>query len=146
MRKRLTQTAVVLVLLFAAAQLVRPNRANPPTDPSHAIQAHVPAELGAILDRSCGDCHSYRTRWPSFTKVAPLSWLYAYAVAKGRAAVNFSEWATYSPERQGQLWTASCKDVTAGKMPGVWATLHPDARLSQRDVDLICAAARGGAR
>ena len=79
MRKRLTQVAVALVLLFAAVQFIRPNRANPPIDPSRAIQARVPAELGAVLDRSCGDCHSYRTRWPSFTKVAPLSWLYSYA-------------------------------------------------------------------
>ncbi|MGE5180284.1 MAG: heme-binding domain-containing protein [Bacteroidota bacterium] len=138
------KAAVVLVLLFAAAQLVRPNRANPPIDPSRTVQAHVPAELGAVLDRSCGDCHSYRTRWPSFTKVAPLSWLYAYAVAKGRAAVNFSEWAAYSQERQGQLLVASCKDVTAGKMPGVWASLQTETRLSPRDVELICAAAHGG--
>lgn len=145
MGRRLMQAAVVLVVLFAAAQLVRPPRANPPIDPSHAIQAHVSRELGAILDRSCGDCHSNRTVWPPFTRVAPLSWLYAYAVAGGRKAVNFSEWSTYSPAQQRQLLDAACRDVTADKMPGVWAKLDPEARLSARDVETICAAAHAGA-
>ncbi len=145
MSKPLKQAAVALVVLIAAAQFVRPNRANPPVDPSHAIQAHVSSELGSILDRSCGDCHSNRTVWPSFTQVAPLSWVYAYAVAEGRKAINFSDWAAYSPERQRQLLGVACQDVTAGKMPGVWATLHPEARLSPHDVETICAAAHAGA-
>lgn len=145
MSRRWMQAAVVLVLLFAAAQLVRPQRANPPIDPGHTIQVQVSSELGAILDRSCGDCHSNRTEWPAITQVAPLSWLYAYAVGKARKAVNFSEWASYPPETQRQLLNASCQDVTAGKMPGIWASLHPEARLSPHDVATICAAANTGA-
>jgi hypothetical protein len=143
--KRLIQSVVVLLFLFGVAQLVRPSRANPSIDPSHAIQAHVSSELGTILDRSCGDCHSNRTMWPSFTRIAPLSWLYAYAVEKGRKAVNFSEWAAYPPERQQQLLNAACQDVNAGKMPGVWVKLHPEARLSPHDVETICAASHEGA-
>ena len=142
---RLKLGAVVLIVALAAAQFVRPQRANPPIDPSHAVQAHVSSELGGVLDRSCGDCHSNRTVWHSFTQVAPLSWLYAYAVAKGRKAVNFSEWSAYPPERQRELLKASCRDVTAGKMPGLWANVHPEARLSPRDVEILCAAAQAGA-
>ena len=145
MSKRLKQAAVVFVVLFAAAQLIRPHRANPPVDPGRAIQGHVSSELGAILDRSCGDCHSNRTVWHSFTQVAPLSWLYAYAVTQGRKSVNFSEWTTYPLEQQRQLLAAACRDVAAGKMPGVWATLHPQARLSPHDVATICAVTREGA-
>ena len=144
MGRRLMQAAVVFIVLFAAAQLVRPQIANAPVDPSRTIQAQVSGELGAILDRSCGDCHSNRTEWPPITQLAPLSWLYAYAVAEGRKAVNFSEWTSYPPARQRQLLEESCRDVTAGKMPGVWATLHPEARLSPRDVETICAAFRAG--
>jgi hypothetical protein len=136
--------AVVLIVLAAAAQLVRPVRANPPIVPGRTIQAQVSSELGAILDRSCGDCHSNRTAWPPITRFAPLSWLYAYSVAEGRKAVNFSEWASYPPERQRRLWRAACQDVTTGKMPGVWAKLHPEARLSPQDVEAICTAAHAG--
>ena len=145
MSRRLTQAAVVLIVLFGAAQFIRPTHANPPIDPGRTIQAQVPGELGSLLDRSCGDCHSNRTSWPPITQVAPLSWVYAYAVAEGRKAVNFSEWASYPPEMQRRLLGAACGDVSAGKMPGVWAKLHPEARLSPGDVERICAAAHEGA-
>ena len=144
MRRRLKQAAVVFVVIFAAAQLVRPERTNPATDASHTIQAHVGTANGlvAILDRSCRDCHSNATVWPWYTHVAPTSWLMAYAVKKGRTAVNFSEWATYSPDQRRMLLAASCKDASDGKMPGVYAWLRQDTRLSAQDVETICAAAR----
>jgi len=93
--RRLKQAAVVFVVVFACAQLVRPERANPATDVSRTIQAHVgPASgLVAVLDRSCSDSHSNATVWPWYTQVAPVSWLMAQAVTEGRTAVNFSEWA-----------------------------------------------------
>lgn len=145
MSRRLKQVAVVLVVLFAAAQLVRPNRTNPSTDASRAIQAHPGATpaLVSVLDRSCGDCHSNATTWPWYTKVAPVSWAMAYGVKVGRQAVNFSEWAQYPPDRQRSLLALSCSDVSQGKMPGgAWTFIHPSARLSTQDVQTICAAAR----
>jgi hypothetical protein len=143
MSRRLKVAAVVCVV-FAAAQLVRPDRANPATDPSRTIQAHVSASSGlaAVLDRSCRDCHSNATVWPSYTQVAPLSWLMAYGVTEGRKAVNFSEWGAYPPDVQRTLLSASCQDVSAGKMPGPYTWLRPETKLSAQDVETICAAAR----
>ena len=144
MRRRLKQAVLVFVVVFATAQLIRPDRANPPIDPSRAIQAHVgtTSELPALLDRACGDCHSNATVWPWYTRVAPLSWLMARGVAEGRNAVNFSEWGAYSPQQQRTLLTASCHDASTGKMPGPWTLLHPEARLSAHDVEAICVAAQ----
>lgn len=144
MSRRLKQVALVLVVLFAAAQLVRPGRANPATDPTRTIQAQVGTASGlvAVLDRACAECHSNATVWPWYSQIAPLSWLLAYGVKEGRQAVNFSDWAAYPPERQRELLLESCRDVTAGKMPGSpWTLLHPDARLSAQDIATICAAA-----
>jgi hypothetical protein len=145
MNRRLKQAAVVFVLVFAAAQLVRPSRANPPTDAGRTIQADVGPDVVAVLDRSCSDCHSHQTVWPSYTQVAPLSWLMAYAVSEGRRAVNFSEWASYSPEKRQALLTLSCQDARAGKMPGIYTWLHPEMRLSVQDIDTICTTARQAA-
>ena len=144
MSKRLMQAAVVLLVLIAAAQLVRPQGHNPPIDASRTIQAHVgDANLVAVLDRSCGDCHSNRTAWPWYTQVAPVSWVMAYGVSAGRKAVNFSEWSGYSPERQRELLLLSCRDATAGKMPDrSWTTIHPEAKLSTQDLETICSAAQ----
>lgn len=144
MRRRLTQTAVAFVVILALAQLVRPGRTNPPIDPSRTIQAQAGMNgLGAVLDRSCGDCHSNATAWSSwYTQVAPLSWLMAHEVAAGRQAVNFSEWAAYTPEQRRTLLAGSCDDAKSGKMPGPYPFFKPDTRLSAQDIQTICAAAR----
>jgi heme-binding protein len=142
MSRRLKQAAVIFVVVFAAAQLVRPERANPATDAGRTIQAHMGTASGlvAVLDRACRDCHSNATVWPWYSQIAPVSWLMAYGVREGRKAVNFSEWAAYQPDRQRTLLAASCQDVTAGKMPGPYTLLHPEMRLSAQDVETICAA------
>jgi heme-binding protein len=145
MTRRMKQGAVVFVVVFAAAQLLRPERANPTTDPSRTIRAHLAdtSQLPAVLDRACGECHSNNTVWPSYAKIAPVSWVLARAVAEGRNAVNYSEWGTYSPQQQRTLLAASCDDASAGRMPGSpWTLLHPEARLSSQDIETICAASR----
>jgi len=145
MSRGLKQAAIVFVAIFAAAQLVRPERANPPTDQSRTIQAHIgtASGLATVLDRSCGDCHSNATAWSSwYTEVAPLSWLMAHEVAQGRRAVNFSEWGAYSPAQQRMLLGVSCDDAKNGKMPGPYTLFKPDTRLSSEEVKTICEAAR----
>lgn len=144
MSRRVKQAAVVFVIVFAAAQLIRPERANPATDAARTIQAHTgtTSELAAVLDRSCRDCHSNNTVWPWYSEIAPLSWLMARGVAEGRKAVNFSEWAGYPPDVQRMLLSASCEDVSSGKMPGPYTLLRPETRLSTQDIVTICAATR----
>jgi len=142
--RRLKQAGILIVIIFAAAQLVRPGRANPTTDATRTIQAHVgtTSELVAVLDRSCRDCHSNNSVWPWYTHIAPLSWLMARGVAEGRKAVNFSEWASYPPDVQRTLLSVSCQDATSGKMPGPYTLLRPETTLSPQDIETICAAAR----
>jgi hypothetical protein len=144
MRTRWTRVGIAFIALFVVAQVARPDRTNPTTDPGRSIQAHLgnSSGVGAVLDRSCGDCHSNQTEWRWYTNVAPTSWLMAYAVKEGRRAVNFSEWAGYSQEQQRALLAASCTDATDGKMPGAYAWIRPETRLSPGDIMTICAAAR----
>lgn len=144
MSRRFTQAFVALLAAFLAAQFIRPDIVNPKTDPNRTIGAQAGAANGvaAIVNRACRDCHSNETVWPSYARVAPLSWLMAYGVSKGRKAVNFSDWSGYSPDVQQMLLAASCDDVSSGKMPGIYTALRPETRLSRQDVETICAAAR----
>ena len=144
MSRRVKYAAVVFVAVLAVAQFVRPERANPPTVAGRTIRAHIGTanELVAVLDRACRDCHSNETVWPGYTQIAPMSWLMAYGVTKGRQAVNFSEWASYQPAVQRMLLSASCQDATTGKMPGIYTMLRPETKLSAQDVETICAAVR----
>ena len=144
MRRRLKQAVFVSIVVFAVAQLVRPQSGDPPTDESRTIQAYMgtASPLVAVLDRSCGDCHSNHTAWPWYAHVAPVSWLMANGVTEGRKAVNFSEWAGYPPSAQRALLSASCQDARDGTMPGPYTILRPETRLSTLDIETICSAAR----
>jgi len=148
MSKRLKQVAVGFVVIFAAAQLIRPESTNRPIDPARTIQAQpgVTPQFVAVLERACNNCHSNRSVWPSYSQIAPLSWLVARGVAEGRKAVNFSEWVSYSPDQQKALLALSCKDAKDGRMPmGAYTALFPDAKLSAQDVETVCAASRPAA-
>src|SRR5690348_13813475 len=134
MNRRWKQAVAVMVILFAAAQMIRPDRTNPTIDPGRTIGAQLGASAPAVsvIERACTDCHSNGTVWPWYTQVAPVSWLMVYGVRKGRNILNFSEWAAYPPELQQALLAASCSDVSTGKMPGPYTFLHPEMRLSSQ--------------
>ena len=129
--------ASVAALLFAA-QFVRPPRSNPPVVESHDIASHVRVtpQVGAILERSCNDCHSNRTEWPWYSHVAPASWFVVDHVNEGRRDMNFSEW----PRRDTEaLLKKICYEVKTGFMPLTsYTLLHRDARLSPADVQTLC--------
>ncbi len=144
MSNRLKLAFLALVAVFAAAQLIRPGRTNPGVEASHTIQAVLGPRsgVGAVVERSCRDCHSNATEWRWYTQIAPVSWLMARGVAEGRRVVNFSEWASYPPDRQRALLAASCQAVSDGKMPGFYAAVRPETKLSAADIKTICDAAQ----
>ena len=133
---------VVIVGLLVIAQFVRPDMTLPQSDPAHAINTvvAVPPDVDAILKRSCYDCHSSKTRWPWYAKVAPSSWLLARDVNEGRKALSFSEFATYTPKKQAHRLNDICDQVKEGGMP-LWfyLPLHPAAKLSTADKQTLCA-------
>lgn len=84
------------------------------------------------------DCHSNETRWPWYSRVAPVSWLVASDVERGRAAMNFSEWSA-RPEVGASLLYAACEAARSARMPPApYLILHPEARLSHADVQVLC--------
>lgn len=143
MKRRLLKGSLVgaAVLLFAA-QFVRPARTNPPTSPGRSVESHlrVTPEVGAILARSCNDCHSNKTEWPWYSHVAPASWLVADHVNEGRRELNFSDWQRYAGgDDAPQVLDAICHEVKAGFMPMTsYTLLHRDARLTPADVRTLC--------
>lgn len=132
---------IVVVVAFIAIQFKRPDRTNPPIDTKQVIEAHqtVPQPVGAILDRSCNDCHSNKTSWPFYTQIAPVSWLVADDVVQGRRHLNLSEWGTYDKKKRVKKLGEICDEVTDGAMPlSNYTLLHRSAKLSPEDVKVLC--------
>ena len=130
-----------VVILVILAQLIPVDRTNPPA----GTEVDAPSEVVEVLRRSCYDCHSNETRWPWYSGIAPASWLVARDVREGREAVNYSTWERYSPEERRHHQEETWEDVEEGEMPlGVYTLMHPGARLSARDLEVLRAWASEG--
>lgn len=125
---RLAALAVSVVLL--AAQLVPVKRTNPPS----LGTLPAPPQIDATLKRACYDCHSNETRWPRYSRFAPLSWVIVHDVTFGRKEVNFSEWGSYYPATRRRKLEWMGRALREGKMPPWdYRLLHPGARLTKAD-------------
>lgn len=141
MKKTLKWSAIILLLAFLGIQAVRPEKTNPASDPKLDIRVHtqVPAEVSAIIDRSCRDCHSNQTTWPWYSQVAPVSWLVVDDVNHGRSHVNFSEWGTLDLKKADHALDEMCEELEKEGMPlasYTWA--HAGTRLSDAEVKTVC--------
>lgn len=123
-----------VVIVFAVIQFVPVHRSNPP------VTVEVPAtpEAREVLRRACYDCHSNQTVWPWYSNVAPVSWLIARDVEKGRDELNLSTWDRYTIKEQRKKLKESWEEVAEGEMP-LWFYLptHRDAVLSAEDKAIL---------
>lgn len=141
MRRAVKWAAVAVGSVLIALQFRPVDRTNPAADPAQALERHlaVPADVKAILDRSCRDCHTSQTRWPFYAYIAPFSWDIVEHVNGGRQEMNFSEWGRYDGDTQLDLLTAICRQVRGGKMPHPsYARIHRTSRLTADDVARVC--------
>lgn len=118
--------AAILVGLFVVIQLlpVGAPRDNPPVVAEPAWDSPRTREL---FFRACADCHSNETRWPWYSRVAPVSWLVAHDVQEARRHLNVSEW--HLPQLDAD---EAAEEVREGEMPlPLYLPLHPEARLDE---------------
>ena len=94
-------------------------------------------QVGAILERSCQDCHSSHTTWPWYSRVAPVSWMVSKHVREGREMLDFSGWTDQPPSTDERMLI--CDAVSDGQMPlPEYTMIHHKAKLSKQDVALLC--------
>src|SRR6476469_957448 len=122
-------------------KLLPSGRSNPPVVQAQTIERTltVPADVKAILDRSCKNCHSNETVWPWYAHVAPASWLLVMDVNHAREEMNFSEWGVENVDAQRDSLLEICRKVKAGAMPlRSYTLLHREAALTSADVVTLC--------
>lgn len=138
---RWKRIAVIVLVILAAIQLIPVAKTNPAVDSGKSLLAgnNVPAEVSEILQRSCQDCHSNRTKWPWYSHVAPVSWVVASDVSGARRHMNFDEWGSYSLEKRQSKLTKICEELKSGDMPDTKYTLiHRSAKLTEQQRGTLC--------
>ena len=125
--------ALALVVQFVPLGLKTKTVATSGTHVAETIDPLV----GAIFDRACQDCHSSQAPLPWYGHVAPVSWILSRDVTKGREKLDFALWAERAPSTNERM--EICDAVSDGAMPlRAYTMIHRNARLSKRDVDMIC--------
>ena len=115
------------LVVLLAIQLVPygHDRTNPPVVAEPRWDSPV---TRALAERACFDCHSHETRWPAYSRIAPVSWLIAHDVADGREALNFSAW---QPPREPDRVP---EEVREGEMPpSIYTLMHASAKLNDAE-------------
>ena len=118
----------LVIVAFAAIQLIPVNRTNPPV--ATPIKWDSP-QTEALARRACMDCHSNETTWTWYSYVAPASWLVYYDVQQGRSRFNMSALAGSTPNNPnqfaptndlafqlGQLMSGGQREGGEGRLPG----------------------------
>ena len=110
---------------------------------NQAVPAWIHSQPGQILLRACGNCHSNHTDWPWYGHVAPVSWWIARHVREGREQLDFSEWETYPAWQRRDKLESVCGLISTGRMPPwQYTTMHPEAKLTEKDKTVLCAWAK----
>lgn len=139
MNPRFQKLAIGLATFLVAIQFVPLRGENPPM----TGEPPMSPEVREILTRSCFDCHSNRTVWPWYSKVAPVSWWIVRHVDEGREHLNFSTWDSLAPEDQQKALEETVEEVEKGKMPlASYVIGHPQAELSDNDRQALASWAR----
>ncbi|HEX8733855.1 MAG TPA: heme-binding domain-containing protein [Pyrinomonadaceae bacterium] len=141
MKRVLKIIVVVLFVAFIVAQFIRPDMTNPPIVPELALEAttQVPADVQAILTRSCTDCHSHNTIFPWYSNIQPGGWFQVRHISDGRRHLNFSEWAKLEDRRKKRKLEEICEQVETREMPlPSYLWIHWDAKMSDEEIRIVC--------
>jgi hypothetical protein len=111
---------------------------NPNEEKSFLAGSNVPDPVRAVLQRACQDCHSKNTTWPWYSEIPLVSQQIHEDVARARSFMDFSKWNDYTEvERRG--FTIAIGAAIQGHLmpPAKYRWMHPKARLSAEEIDLI---------
>lgn len=129
-----------LVAIVVVMQFFRIDKENPTYDSNNdfIVIMNPSDQVNNILKNSCYDCHSFETKYPWYTNVAPVSWWVKDHINEGRDELNFSAWGTYSDKRKDHKLEEVIELVDEGEMPLTSYTLaHSEASLSAEQQEAL---------
>ena len=122
----------VLIVIFALLQFTNPPHTNPPVVNDLMATSAPPPPVAAMLHAACYDCHSHETRWPWYSRIAPVSWTIADYVNEGRTNLDLSVWPADNPARAAKRLESMSEQIDYQEMPlKKYTLIHAGARLTE---------------
>jgi hypothetical protein len=132
MKNRLKIPLAVLIL-FAVIQFFRPGKNFTRAEAVNDIakKYDVPMNVLMNLYDGCYNCHSNYTTYPWYFNIQPVGWWMARHIKKAKRHLNFSEFATYTPEKAAKKFHEIYKVMDEKTMPlKSYLLQHKEARLT----------------
>ncbi len=118
-----------MIVLFGLIQLIPYGKAHKNLAVEGIVKWDNP-ETKALFQRACADCHSHTTKWPSYSRIAPVSWLVTHDVEEGREKFNISMWGVQKRNKGED----AAEELEENEMPpAIYTLMHPEARLGEHD-------------
>ncbi|PHR28160.1 MAG: cytochrome C [Fluviicola sp.] len=124
---------IVLLVVFGIMQFFTINKTNPKVEEAKDLIAITtpPADIEKMIRTACYDCHSFETKYPWYSNVAPVSWFLGDHIEEGREHLNFSVWGTYDEDKANHKLHECEEEVEHKEMPlDSYTWTHGDAKLS----------------
>lgn len=136
MKRIIKITGIVLVTIFLVIQLIPRDHNESVAKPVNGLTNvyPVPGNVGAILKKSCYDCHSNHTNYPWYAQIQPFRYMLDGHIRGGKAELNFDEFGTYTARKQRSKLRAIGESLDESSMPlSSYTMIHRDAKLSNED-------------
>ena len=132
------KTLIVGAIIFALIiiQFIPQQKNNTPYEPKFDFIAleQPPISVQLTLQNSCYDCHSNKTDYPWYAKVAPVSWWINHHIEEGKEHLNFSEWGNYEVKRANHKLEETFEEVEEGEMPlNSYTLIHGDLSEEEKE-------------
>jgi cytochrome c len=100
--------------------------------------SNAPEDIRRVLEKKCGDCHSEKTHYPAYSRLAPVSWMIEHDIHEARGRLDLSRWQDYTDDARVDLLTRIASESRSGEMPlRQYLILHPDNRLTTQEQQQI---------
>ena len=131
-----------LIAVLVIIQFIRPTRNSSTTESPNEISKYyqVPADIHAVLKKSCYDCHSNTTAYPWYSNIQPVGlWLQSH-VNEGRGELNFDEFGSYDQKKAKHKFEEIEEVIREEEMPlESFTFIHRDAKLTPEQSASIAA-------
>ncbi len=122
------------IIFLVGIQFIKTDKTSPQIYDKQKFTSQFtpPIDLLESLRSSCYDCHSYETKYPWYTFVAPVSFWIAGHVRNGRKKLNFSTIGQLNKKDQRHLMHECAEVIEEGRMPPKgYVRMHSDAHLDE---------------
>ncbi|MEN8965085.1 MAG: heme-binding domain-containing protein [Polaribacter sp.] len=140
--KIIKKILVFLLVVLLIAQFFGPekNDGDIATVNTFLVETNPPADVKKILETTCFDCHSAKTRYPWYDKITPINYWLDEHVKDGKKHLNFSKWSEYSLKRKEHKMDELYEEVEKGEMPlNSYTWTHSEANLTEKQIATVVA-------